>query len=358
MLSLHNRRSYNPQMIAVARESRGVTQTQLATKLDVSQALISKIENGLLPVPDELAMRIAGVLEYEIDLLRWQDPLYGIQKSILYHRRRQRTPKKILDKIHALLNIRRMQIQRMLEDVEPDRPDRFEHYDIDAYDGDAEQIARLIRASWLLPRGPIQNLLHAVENAGGIVIVCDFETPLIDAISQWVPDMPPLFFVNTTAPGDRLRFSLAHELGHVLMHRLPNAEMEDQADRFAAELLMPSDEIRPMLYGLTLAKLAALKPQWKVSMNALLKRAGDLQTISTSTSSGLWKQMSRLGYRTSEPPGIEIPRERPQLIGKLIDVFLSDLEYTTSELSRTLGITATEFRATFLGDVPRLRAIQ
>uniref|UniRef100_UPI000A5CA4A8 ImmA/IrrE family metallo-endopeptidase n=1 Tax=Vibrio campbellii TaxID=680 RepID=UPI000A5CA4A8 len=70
---------------------------------------------------------------------------------------------------------------------------------------------------------------------------------LIDAMSQRIDGMPVLFFVNVNAPADRLRHTLAHELGHMVLHTITFAdddEMEQEADAFAGAFLVPADEIR------------------------------------------------------------------------------------------------------------------
>jgi Zn-dependent peptidase ImmA (M78 family) len=117
--------------------------------------------------------------------------------------------------------------------------------DLDSCDGDVERVATLVRAAWRLPLGPVANLTIAIEDAGGIVLKCAFGTPLIDAAHLWLPDMPPLFFVNENTSGDRLRWKLAHEIGHAIMHQCPNGDVETEANRFAGAFLMPADEIGP-----------------------------------------------------------------------------------------------------------------
>src|SRR5207253_274668 len=149
------------------------------------------------------------------------------------------------------------------------------------YKSGPEEIAQLVRSAWMIPMGPVQNMTEAIENAGGIVVRMDFQTRQADALSEWIPGFPPLFLVNSDPgiPGDRLRLTLAHEVAHAVMHRYPNPEMEDQANSFAAEFLMPRRQIRASLYNLTLAKLVQLKRIWKVSMAALIHRAFELKTI-------------------------------------------------------------------------------
>ena len=151
----------------------------------------------------------------------------------------------------------------------------------------------------------------------GIVIPFDFETNSIDAVSHWPPGVPPLFFVNKFIPTDRMRFTLCHELGHIIMHqKTPNPEIERQANEFASELLMPERDIRPYLVDISIDKLASLKPYWKVSMSALLKRSVDLNVITQRHGRTLWMQISQAGYKVREPIELDLPNESPTLLKK------------------------------------------
>ena len=79
-------------------------------------------------------------------------------------------------------------------------------------------MADRIRAAWLIPDGAINNLTILVESAGVIIIESDFGTNGIDGTSLWISETPPLIFINKDLPQDRYRFTLAHELGHLIMH--------------------------------------------------------------------------------------------------------------------------------------------
>ena len=102
--------------------------------------------------------------------------------------------------------------------------------------------------TWLVPDGPISNLTASCERAGIIVVWCDFDAP-IDEITMRVRDLPPCIFLNGGATADRMRFSLAHELGHIIMHRIPTDEMEDEANRFAGEFLVPEKLLTNQVIG-------------------------------------------------------------------------------------------------------------
>ena len=97
----------------------------------------------------------------------------------------------------------------------------------------------------------------------------------------WGPGTPAILFVNSRMPADRARFSLAHELGHLVMHECPLGDVEREADRFAAELLMPAREIGPEFpSSISLKTLVPLKARWRISIRALVYRACNLGLIS------------------------------------------------------------------------------
>src|SRR5260370_21615811 len=119
--------------------------------------------------------------------------------------------------------------------------------------------------------------------------------------------------------------SIAHELGHLVLHRYASSgtqEMETHAYRFAAELLMPAASILDHLAveKLNLFRLAALKSTWGVSMQALARRARELNVINDRQYRYLMKQISMTGWRTNEATlGPPLTPERPPAIRQLFE---------------------------------------
>jgi Zn-dependent peptidase ImmA (M78 family)/DNA-binding XRE family transcriptional regulator len=343
-------------MIILAREARELTQTELAERASTSQALISKIESGLRVASQELTETISANLDFPLSFFFRDESLYDATNSILYHRKRESLPKKKLASIHAWLNIHRLAAAALERSVEISPARALPELHLEEY-GSPEAVARAVRAAWHLPRGPVANVTALIEDFGGVIIRRDLGTHLIDAVSQWVPGYPPIFLINSRSPGDRIRFTLLHEAGHLIMHRVPHPDMEQQADRFAAEFLMPEREIKPSLGYLNLHKLASLKPYWKVSMQALLYRAKDLGTITDKQSSYFWMNMGKLGYRMAEPAELSISLEEPTLPRKLLSEHRNSLGYSREEICSITGLSATEIRTNLLGETG-LRVLQ
>lgn len=355
-----SKQDFNPNMLILARESRGVTQKELAEKLGVTQGWLSRVESGLREISDEVIPDLCTYLNYPIDFFFQNGTIFGFGPTELFNRKRQSVSSKTLQRIHAQLNIRRIQLAKILQGVEIIE-NNIPSFDIEEFRGSVEDIAKAVRSYWMVPSGPIINLIELIEDNGGIVIPFDFGTPKIDAMSLVIPSMPPLFFINPDSPADRLRFTLSHELAHIVLHqRNYNPDMESQADRFAAQFLMPDAEIRPFLRSLTIPKLMELKIYWKVSMQSLIMRATDLKMISERQSRTLWSKMGGNGYRTHEPLENDLPKETPSFYNEIIDIYKEEMSYSLSEFSKLVNMNESEVQNVYYMDKPgeRLRVIK
>jgi Zn-dependent peptidase ImmA (M78 family) len=116
--------------------------------------------------------------------------------------------------------------------------------------------------------------------------------------------------------------------------------MENEANAFAAALLMPANDIRESFLGrkIDLGVLAALKPEWRVSMQSLLMRARDLGTVSPNQAQYLWKQFNIKKIRMREPPELDFPAEVPTVLETVLRLHLDSLGFTLSDLSKMLHL--------------------
>ncbi len=340
----------NVEMLQLARESRGLTQKRVSQLTSISQGRISKFERGEAPISNKDLTQIARALDYPNSFFYQHGQHHGFGVSGVFHRRRQSIQILTLKRIQADFNIRTMEIQKLMDSAEIQSENEFHRLDIEDFGGDAEHIANLVRAQWNLPIGPIKSVIGVIESAGGIVFKYDLGTRKLDAQSRWISGLPPLFFANKNIPTDRLRFTLAHEIGHVIMHRIPTRDIEDEANRFASFFLMPRREIMPDLTPFSLERAMRLKLKWKVSIAALIMRAFDLGVVTTSQKRRLFTLMGVAGYRTSEP--VMLPDEEPTIVRRLIDSYQKDQGYTTAELCRMLSIHATDFQVRYLKKPP------
>lgn len=332
--------SFNADMLIVARQARGFSQSALARAAGVSQSKISKIENGILPPSEDLMLKLSGALRFRPQFFYRQSRLRPSPAN--YHRKREKLSAGDWEAILARSEVFRFTIEEMLSSIEmvTSRP-APPAIDIDQYDGRIEDVAAAVRQQWLLPRGPVADVAKVLEDAGVLIVPFDFGTELIDAFCQHAADgLPPLIFLNTRFKAkDRIRFSLAHELGHLVMHRLPNPNMEHQANNFASSFLMPANDILPSLYGMSMEKLMTLKLHWKTSMQAIIRRSRDLGRLSERGYKYYSIEMSSRGWRAKEPVEITGDIEAPVTLRQLFRAHIDSLSYSLEELSTLFGLT-------------------
>ena len=342
---------FNPEMLILARRTREMTQTQLGKLAAVSPTSISRYEMGTLSVPDDNLSRIASALNYPINFFCRNPTLIGTMGGAIYHRKQQSLPARKLYRAHALAETRRLEITTMLDSLDIEQSSLPE-YPVDLFEDDPEKIARSVRVAMNIPPGPIFNLTSTLERSGCMVVAHDFGSSQIDGFSQR-PKYPPCFLhLNSQLPPDRWRWTLAHELGHVVMHFEPMASpkvVEYQANLFAAELLAPAHEVGPQLDGLTFQKLGGLKREWKISMQALITRAHHLGTISEGRKRAMYIRLSKAGYRTREPETLDPPMEKPSRMELLARRHLEELEYSSAELCDLLALREEEFSRHYVG---------
>lgn len=295
----------------VARRSKGLTQKDLADAAELTQAALSRYENGMREPSPEVLSRLAACLGVMPSLLDRPNRIGGAMAVDAHMRRRATANVGTWRRLEARLNMFRLHTHRLMEEVQL-RAD-YSIPLLDPLEIDPASAARICRMQWRMPVGPVKSIVQWMEGAGCVVIEEDFGTSRVDGLSQWV-DNHPVVLINSRSPTDRKRLTLAHELGHLVLHSEDFTESpEDDANQFAAEFLMPEEAIRSQLRGLNTGKLLDLKRLWMVSMQALIERAHNLDLIKPDQRQRLYKQLSAKGWRTVEPISNELPPEAPRL---------------------------------------------
>jgi Zn-dependent peptidase ImmA (M78 family) len=337
----------NAEALIVARESRGYAQKDVADAAGVTQGLISKAENGLAQIAPADIARIATYLGYPERFFYEPGRLREAGSACLYHRKRKTLPAKILRRLDARMYVRNANTGKLLDGLNISAERIFYTMDPDEYGGSPVAVARALRSAWRLPDGPIPNLTTLIESAGGIVIMEDFGTRKLFGMSCWTTKGHPLFFLNAAMPTEDLRWTMAHELGHLTMHATaPDGDAEAQADAFAGEFLAPESLFRHHARKLTFDRLANLKSYWRISMKAVIKRAQAIGAINQQAAVRLYKQHSARGYNTVEP--YPLPPEPPTLINRAIQVHLQEHGYSHAELAEAMLLTPDDLARDFL----------
>ncbi|HEX5496156.1 MAG TPA: ImmA/IrrE family metallo-endopeptidase [Mycobacteriales bacterium] len=342
------------EAIETARRARGLKQNQLADALNLGQGTLSRYESGLREPDEKTLGMLAGALGVTSEFLRRAGDTRGAMAVEAHMRRRATAKPTVWRRLEAKLNMYRMHSRYLLEEVSIRADQSVPTFD--PLDGSPPDAARLVRMQWRMPIGPVRHLTGWLESAGCLVLAEDFGTPRVDGLSQWIDDHP-VILLNDRSPTDRRRLTLAHELGHLVLHATTiGTDLEQEADAFAAEFLMPAAVIRPELRNLSLGRLHDLKRAWGVSMQALIERAHDLNVITTTQRTNFYKTFSAKGWRTHEPVSDELTPEEPQLPTSITQALLA-AGLTQNEIAGRAGFANPTENTIFTTGLPRLRAV-
>ena len=340
-------REFSPLMLAIARESRKMSQTALAKAAGISQSAVSQMESGVIAEPtDRVVAQLAEALRYTPTVfyasIRFQ------QLPITFFRKRRMGVKDV-SAIRARVNLFRLRVETLLKASEYEGP-RIALADLQSDDITPPEAAQRLRLFWNVPAGPILDLTSLVESFGIVIVPMDFGTRAVDGLSIYEPSdsLPPMIFLNDGIPADRWRLTLAHELGHIALHHHLNIPpshepLEDEAFDFAAEFLAPAREIAGQLVRVDMHRLALLKRHWRVSMASLLMRAQKMGRLNKRDAKWLWIQLGPGGK--NEP--VEIAPERATFLRSLVEYHLNRLDYSARDLSAILHMSPEELRSDF-----------
>ena len=325
----------SPEALIIAREKAMMTQSALSRASGISQAKISRFEDGLFQPTSHEVEALGEALGVPTRFFFRTD----IKRSVFnsFYRKRKSVSIKALMQFNAKICVRQAQLDRLLSKTEI-LGETIPRYNPEDFQGGIKEIAELLRQFLRMPPGPITDLISPIEDAGIIIVFENFGLPTLDGVSTMSRGGKPIIFINSQMPPSRRRFTCAHELSHAVLHRGLSPDVEEQANRLAAEFLMPEDEIIFDLKDkpITLGRLADLKLKWKVAMAALLFRSKTLDVIDQRRYYYLWKQISQAGYRIREPHEEYVQDSFPSLEREIMEYHANNLHYTCKEFEETL----------------------
>lgn len=335
----------NYTLLETIRQLRQKTQKEVAEAVGISQSFLSKAEHGLQELPSDVMVKLCRYYDVPESFFLRKDGISPI--GHLYYRKKLTITNKVIDSFVAKVKIYKAIIDDLMSAVE------LPEYTLGSYIPDdemsAKEIARKIRYELKIFCGAVPNLAILLENNGIVIIRFDFGTDKIDGLTTITDSGRKVMFINNNMPNDRIRFSMAHELGHLIMHlgNPPRSsdDAERQADEFASEFLMPQDEIGPSLQNINIQTLGLLKKKWRVSMHALVRRAKDLDAISYQQYRSLQMYFSKKGYTKNEP--IPLPLEKPIMWEETINLYRTELGYSDEDLMTIMRINHSDFHNWF-----------
>lgn len=353
---------FNMGRFDLARQRRGLTKRDLAHRLDVTDRTVSNWYNNQ-EIDERILEKAAEILDFPLSFFYGSDVEKIHAESVSFRALTKMTAKK------RDMAISQTILAEMISDwidqnfvlPLPNVPDLHElrsdfsnaitNESIDeATDNEVnyyleysypEACADTVRKAWGLGEQPIPNLIALLESKGIRVFSLTDEAQDVDACCRWTSGRP-FIFLNTSRTAERCRFDLAHELGHLVMHKhgiIEGIHIEQEANAFASAFLMPRRSLlADPLRIPSLRSILSKKEIWQVSAAALTYRYNKLGIITDWNATSIYKQLAQRG-RNNEPN--PIAHESSLLLDKVFKV-LAQENFDLSKLTNDLCLTLEE----------------
>ena len=316
--------------IKQARKLRGISQRDLAERLPVSDQTVSKYEREESLPDSTRLMEIADALDIDLSYFLRAPRVGNIEPA---YRTARSSSMKVKEK-EALIERIRDWLERYLEvesilhvdDLSFEWPAEVP-YAVASMDA-IEEAALALRDAWNIGHDPIENLTERLEDKA--LRVGSLEAPdafdacaFVAAVNGGIP----VIAFNKDRPGDRQRFNIAHELGHLVLDIRGGLDEEKACHRFAGAFLVPRDiffqDVGAHRKKISLRELELLKEKYGMSMQALIYRMRDLGMLNTHYAGRLFDWFEETGH-DKEEPGEPVPREHPQRFERMVEHALAE----------------------------------
>jgi Zn-dependent peptidase ImmA (M78 family)/DNA-binding XRE family transcriptional regulator len=320
--------------LRVARKQKRLSVWKLGEIVGVSGVAVSKYERDLDMPSSGVLMRLCQALDLSLERLFRSTAV--VLSEPAYRKRSDLSVKEC----KAIMTAVQDKAERYSEAEElAQRHEKLKLPALSVSDVvDVENAANKLRAEWHLGRDAIPSMVALLE---------DHDIPVVELTANdhfdacaLESDGCPFIVVRTGAPAERVRFTLAHELAHLVLRR-PSGKLSEQlANRFAGAFLVPADtavrELGEHRAHLSVVELQLLRTKYGFSIGAWIRRAADLKIISSTENTRWQKLINQQGWRTEEP-SCGLPPETPQRMQRMVMRAYAEGEVTGMRTAKLLG---------------------
>lgn len=358
---------FNGERLKKARTYRGMTVAELSEKINCQRQTVSMYENNKSkPIDQSVIKRISNALNFPVKFFMEKNS--NVSTGSTYFRALLTTNKK-----YRAEQIEKMELVAEIYSFLSEYID-FLPLELPDFSGcKPEEAAMLLRHKWDLGVRPIENMIHIVEQQGILVTSFSTSTNDIDAFSQMVDVNGETIYLigysNNKTSASRIHFDIAHELGHICLHewsqdiealeRAEFKEREAEANQFASAFLMPEESFKADIMDkqLRIPYYTELKRKWKVSIQAMNRRAFNLGIIEMEEYQLMIRTLQRRGLRKEEPLDDTLLTASPAILKTAVLMLLNENVFTPKEfmdeLSFVYNLSLEPEEVEYLLDLPK-----
>jgi len=337
------------EKLRLARLLNGMTLKELGDAVTASRQFIHQLEGDIRQPPEDMLYALCESLLVRKDFF-YQELVNDVKFEQCHFRKRKTTPVGLANRVCSYSTIFEELVEflsQYLEFPEPNVPDYSNN--ADTYTNlEIEEAAESCRKHWGLGLdNPIENITNVLENSGVVITTFSGVSEKVDALS--LNRKRPIIIRNSAkASPCRLRFDLAHECGHFVLHNgieTGDTVTESEADRFASAFIFPrSSFLKEFPRNFIASREASWRPlyqlkiRWGMSLKAIIYRAHFLNIISSQQYRSANVRLSKTGQSKVERYDECIEIEAPELLKSSIGLLGDEVGISFSKIAGNLNI--------------------
>ena len=343
-----NNQHFSGESLRFARVLNGFTQQELGDLVSASRQFINQLESDNRTPSTEFREVLIEALNVTDDFLS-RPTGNNIKSEQCHFRKRKTTPRKVEEKVLAYSTIFENlalfinSIYELPDSKLPEPPEHSNSYS----ELQVIEAAASLRASWGVQENePIPNLCRLIENHGILITHFDQVPDKVDALS--INRHYPIIVRNVAKESIcRMRFDLAHELGHFVLHdgiETGDVITENEAIKFASAFLLPPRIFR-LRFGehqkkrLDWQTIYQIKVDFGISVRAIIYTAHKMGLITAAQNRSANIRLNRSGQTKIEQRDEDVFKEKPELISDLFESMQSDMKISFGYIADKLAIT-------------------
>lgn len=351
--------AFDPARLTQARFAAGLSKAKLAELVGVTPAAIGQYESRVVTPRRDLLPVLARELDVPVDYFATGRPIGRVDGSEAHFRSLRSTTARDRSKAIAFIE----QVWELTFALE--KKVRFPDVDlpvVDRQQADPASAAQALREHWGLGVKPVKHLVALTESHGIVVsllTLANADVARVGAFSTSRLARPVIVVTPERAKSVFVyRFTVAHELGHLLLHgeAVPgDQQQEREADQFAAEFLTPRSQIVNLLpRTVNLSRLDELSRHWGVSVDSLLLRMKETGTVSDASIRRGYQKLNQLRSSSLDAPEPvnAYPGEVPSMLAEAARL-ADQLGFAQIDLARELRWHPARVREVLGVDDPR-----
>ncbi|CKG09673.1 transcriptional regulator [Streptococcus pneumoniae] len=339
---------FNGNRLREARRFRAKSITDLSNDIGVTKQMVSKYENNKAVPSLEILFRIISNLNFPREFFFGEDTFDMETEGTFFRSRLTSTQKE--KKPSEFTKNMTVLIRDFLEEYidfpkVPKKPMINNDHSI-------EELAYQVRKELGLSDKPVNNILRILEEQGFVVSLISNKMDKVDAFSSQTKINGNIYYTVVLEGEEysyyRQQFSIAHELGHWVLHsevldpqsleKDEYKEMEDEANEFAACFMLPKEAFSRdvSLEPLNLDYYVHLKKKWQVSIGAMVMRAFNLGIISSEDYQKLQRQISYRKWRITEPLDTVKTISKPIALKQAVELLVENNVFKGYEIPKEI----------------------